>query len=148
MLVTLQNSPPTFVPQWDGIWKQGHWQVIRSRGSCPQNGFSVGGLPHPFCNGRQWRDDDHLWTRKHALTRHRVCQCPDRGVPDSKKMRNGFLCMNPQVHSIHYSSAKEQRRGQKFSRHHGRSPIWPDVAVEMDYSSGLRTRSMKTKTLS
>lgn len=41
MLVALQNSPPTFVPLWDGMWKQGHRQVIRSQGSCPQNGFSA-----------------------------------------------------------------------------------------------------------
>lgn len=98
----------------------------------------------------QWEAMARWWPSLDQETRS--YKSPSLPVPWSwdsslQKMRNGFLCMNPQVHSIHYSSTKEKIWGQKFSRHHGRSPIGPDVAVEMYYSSDLRTRSMKTKTL-
>jgi len=73
--VPLQFINWNLSPQWDGIRKCGHWEVIRSWGwsphewdQCPYERTDPRELPHPFYQVKTWREDGHLWTRKRAWT--------------------------------------------------------------------------------
>lgn len=58
-----------------------------------------------FCSVRTHWEDSHLWTRKTALTRHRICLLLDLGLPTS---RNTFLLLiSHPVYGILWSSPNE-----------------------------------------
>lgn len=61
-------------PWCDGIRGWGLWKVIRSWGWGFLDKRDPTGLPQPSCPVRTQREDNHVWTRERALTRHQIGQ--------------------------------------------------------------------------